>query len=111
MHRDDMGMIQLCHQAGFTLKTGSEIRVIVQIRVQHLECHIAIQPGMVCLINCGHSTLTQLFDNSIGTYIFTRCKRHSCTPKTSYAQNMVISCFQYSTLVNSQRCYFRALSL
>ena len=48
--------------------------------VQHLDCDVAIEIGVVRLEYRGHPALPELFDNAVWTNVFAVLKWHSDSP-------------------------------
>ena len=75
-NRHDVWMVKLGNYARFPLEPLSELRILLESWVQHLDCHVAIEIGVVGLKNRGHPALTELLDNAIWTNVFAVLKWH-----------------------------------
>jgi hypothetical protein len=83
---DDVRVVELGDNACLTLKARQKVGVFHKGRMHHLDGDVAIQRRVVGLVDRGHTSLAQLFDDAIRAYVFAVCEGHGCTPsKQSYA--------------------------
>ena len=55
VERADVRVCQLRDSAGFTVEPIAELRVLCEVRRQHLDCHRAIEPRVARTIDLAHT--------------------------------------------------------
>ena len=73
---DNVRVIEFCHQARLALEARREVWVFAESGMQHLERHVAVERGVVSLVDRGHAALSQLLDDAVGTDIFSDIEGH-----------------------------------
>ncbi len=81
VHGHDVGMFQPGDGLGLALEALQEGGVLEESRVENLDGYVAIQGGVVGLVDRGHAALAELFDDSVRTNILTDRKRHGTPPQ------------------------------
>ena len=65
MDRDDIGVIEGRHRLGLTTESFEPLGVGSDLRRQHLDRHLAIEPGVAGQPHLTHSTLAELFEDLV----------------------------------------------
>jgi hypothetical protein len=62
---EDVRMVQLGNGLGFSFEAGQTINILSHSLMQHLDCHIPIQPLVVRPVDLAHPALADLLDDAI----------------------------------------------
>ena len=75
-----MGVLQLTDAARFALKALHQFRVITQVTVHHFDGDMALDAGLVRLVDLSHPTAPQPFHQFIFAKFATDHLGHKFTP-------------------------------
>ena len=65
MDGDDVGVLERGHGLGLALEALAALGVASELLGQHLERHVAVEPGVAGAVHLAHATLAELLDDLV----------------------------------------------
>jgi hypothetical protein len=77
---DDVGMFEACEELGFLLEGEREAVAIDELGADELEGGVPLETRVKGLVDVGHATGTEVFDDEVGTDFLPNHSAHSLSP-------------------------------